>query len=123
MAKKGRGMPGGRAGGMPGGMGNIAKQIQKMQEDMVKAHEELAEETLEVTVGGGVVTVVITGDQRIRSISLKPEIVDPEDVEMLQDMLVAAVNQAIIQSQEMAKDRLEGLTGGLDIPGLPGMGF
>ena len=105
---------------MPGGMGNLAKQIQKMQEDMVKAQEELADETLEVTAGGGMVTVVITGHQRIQSISVKPEVVDPEDVEMLQDLLVAAVNQAIEQSQAMAAERLEGLTGGMN---LPGMGF
>ena len=118
MAKKGRGMPGGRAGGMPGGMGNIAKQIQKMQEDMVKAQEELADETLEVTAGGGMVTVVITGHQRIQSISVKPEVVDPEDVEMLQDLLVAAVNQAIEQSQAMAAELPAGVPGGLELAGL-----
>jgi DNA-binding YbaB/EbfC family protein len=103
-----------------GNMGNIAKQIQKMQQDMAKAQEELADETVEVSAGGGMVTVVITGHQRIRSIEVKPELVDPDDVEMLQDVLVAAVNQAIEQSQTMAAERLEGLTGGLDIPG---MGF
>lgn len=117
MSKRGRSAP---RGGTPGGMGNLAKQIQKMQEDMVKAQEELADETLEVTAGGGMVTVVITGHQRIQSISVKPEVVDPEDVEMLQDLLVAAVNQAIEQSQAMAAERLEGLTGGMN---LPGMGF
>lgn len=106
-------------GGM-GNMGNLAKQIQKMQADMAKAQEELADETVEVSAGGGMVTVVITGHQRIRSITVKPEIVDPDDVEMLQDVLVAAVNQAIEQSQTMAAQRLEGLTGGIDIPG---MGF
>lgn len=99
-----------------GGMANMAKQIQKMQADMLKAQEELAEETLDVSAGGGMVTVVITGNQRIKEIKLKPEIVDPEDVEMLQDMLVAAVNQAIEQSQTMAAERLEGLTGGLNLP-------
>lgn len=117
MAKKGR-MP--RGGGMPGGMGNLAKQIQKMQEDMVKAQEELADETLEVTAGGGMVTVTITGHQRIQSIKVKPEVVDADDVEMLEDLLTAAVNQAIEQSQAMAAERLEGLTGGMN---LPGMGF
>jgi DNA-binding YbaB/EbfC family protein len=89
-----------------------------MQQDMIKAQEELAHETLEVSAGGGAVTVVITGHQRIQSIILKPEVVDPEDIEMLQDMLVAAVNQAIEQSQAMAAQRLEGLTGGLSLPGL-----
>jgi DNA-binding YbaB/EbfC family protein len=99
-------------------MGNIAQQIQKMQEDMARAQDELADETLEVTAGGGVVTITITGHQRVQAITLNPEIVDPDDVEMLQDMLVAAVNQAIEQSQQMAAQRLEGLTGGLNLPGL-----
>lgn len=121
MAKKGRGPRGGMPGGMPGGMGNLAKQIQKMQEDMVKAQEELADETLEVTAGGGMVTVVVTGHQRIQSITIKPEVVDPEDIDMLQDLLTAAVNQAIEQSQAMAAERLEGLTGGMNLP--PGLGF
>ena len=113
---------GGGGGRMPmgggGGMGNLANQLKKMQEDMVKAQEALADETLEVTVGGGAVTVVITGQQRIKSIMLKPEVIDPEDADMLQDMLVAALNQAIEQSQAMAAERLEGLTGGLNLPGL-----
>jgi DNA-binding YbaB/EbfC family protein len=99
-----------------GGMANMAKQIQKMQEDMIKEQEALADETLEVTAGGGMVTVVITGNQRIKEIRLKPEIIDPDDVEMLQDMLVAAVNQAIEQSQAMAAERLDGLTSGLNLP-------
>jgi DNA-binding YbaB/EbfC family protein len=98
-------------------MGNLAQQIQKMQEEMAKAQEALAEETLEVSAGGGMVTVVITGHQRVRSITLKPEIVDPNDIDMLQDLLVAAINQAIEQSQAMAAQRLEALTGGLNLPG------
>lgn len=117
---KGKRMGGGR-GMMPGGgggMGNIAQQIQKMQQEMMKAQKELETETLEVSAGGGAVTVVITGHQRIQSITLKPEVIDPDDVEMLQDMLVAAINQAIEQSQAMAAQRLEGLTGGLNLPGL-----
>ncbi len=115
MSKKGRGrsyVPRQPSGGMAG----MAKQIQKMQEDMIKEQEALADETLNVTAGGGMVTVVITGNQRIKEIRLKPEILDPDDVEMLQDMLVAAVNQAIEQSQAMAAERLEGLTGGLNLP-------
>jgi len=114
VAKKG-GFP---RGGMQGGMGNLAKQLQKMQEEMLKAQEELAEETLKVTAGGGMVTVVVTGHQRIQSIKLNPEVVDPDDVEMLEDLLVAAVNQAIEKSQAMAAERLEGLTGGMNLPGL-----
>jgi nucleoid-associated protein EbfC len=118
---KGKNRFGGGGGRMPmggGGMGNLANQLKKMQDDMVKAQEALADETLEVSVGGGAVTIVITGQQRIKSIVLKPEVIDPEDADMLQDMLVAAVNQAIEQSQAMAAERLEGLTGGLNLPGL-----
>jgi nucleoid-associated protein EbfC len=106
----------GGGGGMGGG--GMMQQLQKMQQDMLKAQEALADETLEVSSGGGAVTIVITGHQRIKSITVKPEVVDPEDVEMLQDMLVAAVNAAIEQSQAMAAQRLEGLTGGMNIPGL-----
>ncbi len=101
-----------------GGIGNIAQQIQQMRQEMLKAQEELSQETLQVTAGGGAVSIVITGHQRIQSITLKPEIVNPDDIEMLQDLLVAAVNQAIEQSQARAAQRLEGLTDGLSIPGL-----
>jgi hypothetical protein len=105
--------------GVGGGMGsNLAQQLKKMQADMVKAQEALGDETLEVSAGGGAVTIVITGHQRIKSITVKPDVVGAGDVEMLQDLLVAAVNQAIEQSQAMAAQRLEGLTGGLNIPGL-----
>nr|MBN1228939.1 YbaB/EbfC family nucleoid-associated protein [Anaerolineae bacterium] len=101
----------------PQGLGNLAQQIQQMQQEMVKAQEALEDETIEISAGGGMVTIVITGHQRIRQLTIKPEIVDPDDVEMLQDVLVAAVNQAIEQSQAMAAQRLEGLTGGLNLPG------
>ncbi len=99
-------------------MGNLAKQIQQMQQEMVKAQEELAETTMDVTAGGGMVTITVTGHQRIVDIKLNPEVVDPDDIEMLQDLLVAAVNAAIEQSQAAAAERLEGLTGGMNIPGL-----
>lgn len=101
-----------------GGMGGFAQQLQKLQEEMVKTQEALGEETLTVTAGGGMIEVVITGHQRIRSITIKPEVVDPQDVEMLQDLIVAAVNEAIEQSQTLAAERLQGLTGGLSLPGL-----
>ncbi len=103
-------------GGMGGG--GMMAQIQKLQQDMVKAQEALADETLDVTAGGGAITITITGQQRVRSIKLAPEVVDPNDVEMLQDLLVAAVNEAIEQSQTHAAQKLQGLTGGLGIPGL-----
>jgi nucleoid-associated protein EbfC len=119
--RKGMGKMGGMSrpagGGGAGGMGNIAQQLQKVQAEMLKAQEALGDEMLEVSAGGGAVTVVISGHQRIQSITLKPEIVAPGEVEMLQDVLVAAMNQAIEQSQAMAAQRLEGLTGGLNIPG------
>ena len=110
---------GGRGfGGQQMGGAGMMKQLQKLQEDMASAQEALKQETLTVTAGGGAVTIVITGDQRIQSITLKPEVVDPADVEMLQDLIVAAVNEAIEASQTHAADKMQGLTGGLAIPGL-----
>ena len=99
---------------------NLMAQMQEMQQQMATQQEALATETVSVTAGGGAITVVITGHQRIESIELQPELVDPEDIEMLQDMLVAAVNAAIEQSQAMAAQRMEGLTGGLGINDLLG---
>jgi DNA-binding YbaB/EbfC family protein len=100
--------------------GNLMSQFQKMQEEMAQTQEKLADETLTVTSGGGAVTVVITGHQRVQAITLNPEVVDPAEVEMLQDMLVAAVNQAIEQSQAMAAQKMEGLTGNMNLGGLLG---
>ena len=100
--------------------GNLMAQMQQMQEQMATQQEALATETLSVTVGGGVITVVITGHQRLQSIEIQPELIDPEEVDLLQDMLVAAVNSAIEQSQAMAAERMEGLTGGLGINDLLG---
>lgn len=123
MAKRRGGMPGGMPGG--GNMGGMLKQLQKMQQDMAEAQEALADETVEVSVGGGALSIVITGHQRVRSITLNPELLDTSDedwVTDLQDLLVAAVNQAIEQSQTMAAERLESITGGMgDIPGLGGL--
>ena len=97
--------------------GGMLGQIQKLQQDMLKAQEQLADEVVEVTAGGGVITIVISGQQRVKSITLQPEVVDPNDIEMLQDLLVAAVNEAIERSQAYATEKLQGLTGGLGIPG------
>jgi len=97
--------------------GGMLGQIQKLQQDMLKAQEQLADETLEVSAGGGAITIVVTGQQRVKSIQLQPEVVDPNDIEMLQDLLVAAVNEAIERSQAYAAEKLQGLTGGLGIPG------
>jgi DNA-binding YbaB/EbfC family protein len=93
-------------------------QLQKLQEEMVKTQEALGDETVTVTAGGGAITVVISGHQKIQSITIEPEVVDPDDVEMLQDLVMAAVNEAIDKSQQLAADRLGALTGGLSIPGL-----
>lgn len=125
MSKKRGGMPGGM-GGFGGGGGDLLRQLQKMsqqmEKDMAEAREALEKETTEVSVGGGAVTVVITGHQRIQSITIKKEALDTEDPEWvndLQDMLQIAVNQAIEQSQTMAAQRMEAITGGLgNVPGL-----
>ena len=99
------------------GGGGMLGQIQKLQQEMIKAQEALADETVEVSAGGGAITIVITGQQRVKSIKLQPEVVDPSDMDMLQDLLVAAVNEAIERSQAYAAEKLQGLTGGLGIPG------
>ncbi len=96
----------------------MLQQLQKLQEEMVKTQEALSDETVTVTAGGGAITVVISGHQKIQSITIEPEVVDPDDVEMLQDLVMAAVNEAIDKSQQLAADRLGALTGGLNIPGL-----
>jgi hypothetical protein len=107
-------------------MNQMMKQVQKMQADMMKAQEALATETIEASAGGGMVTVTITGDLTVKDIVIAPDAIDPEDPELLQDMVVAAVNEAIRQAQELAATRMGGLTGGLDLGGLglpPGMGL
>jgi len=105
--------------GLPGlGGGNLMGQLQKMQEEMAKAQEELAETVLEVTAGGGAIIITVDGQQKLRDIKIDPDVVDPEDVEMLQDLILAAVNEALEQSQQIANERMSGLTGGLSLPGL-----
>jgi DNA-binding YbaB/EbfC family protein len=91
----------------------MRQQIQRLQEQMLQTQEALGDETVSVTAGGGAITVVMTGHQRVESILIEPEVVDPEDVEMLQDLVIAAVNEAIEQSQSMAAERMGALTGGL----------
>ena len=103
----------------------MMRQLQKMQDDMAAAQEALETETVEVSVGGGAVRVVITGHQRVQSININKELVDLDDEEWLadlQDLLVAAMNQAVEQSQMMAAERMEAITGGLgNMPGLGGL--
>ncbi|MFP4033042.1 MAG: YbaB/EbfC family nucleoid-associated protein [Desulfococcaceae bacterium] len=101
------------------GMGNMMKQAQKLQSKMMKMQEELEKETVEASAGGGMVKVVANGKQQIISIEIEKEVVDPDDVEMLQDLVAAAVNDALTQSQEMVSERMGKLMpGGLNIPGL-----
>ncbi len=97
---------------------NMLSQVQRMQEEMKAAQASLSDETVTFTAGGGAITIVITGHQRVQSIAIAKELIDPEDAEMLQDMLVAAINGAIEQSQTMAAQKMEGITGGVDLGGL-----
>lgn len=105
---------------MPKGLGDIMRQAQKLQAQMAKLQEELAEKTVEGTAGGGMVTVVANGRQEVVSITIDPEVVDPNDVEMLQDLVHAGVNDALKKAQEMSAAEMSKLTGGLgmNIPGL-----
>jgi DNA-binding YbaB/EbfC family protein len=110
-------------GGFPGfggaNIGNLMKQAQKMQKDMEKLQQELQDKTVEATAGGGAVTVVVTGKKEIKEIIIKPEVVDPDDVEMLQDLVLAAVNEALRQADEMTNSEMNKITGGMG--GLPGL--
>jgi len=96
----------------------MMQQAQKLQAQLAKAQEELGNMTVEATSGGGAVTVVMNGQQKIQSVKISPEVVNPEDVEMLEDMVLTAISEAIAKSQETAAEHLGGLTGGLKIPGL-----
>ncbi len=100
------------------GMNDMVRQAQILQKKIAKAQEDLAEKTVETTVGGGMVTVVSTGAQEIRSIKIDPAAVDPNDVSMLEDLVLSAVNEALKQSKEMAESEMSSLTGGMNIPGL-----
>jgi DNA-binding YbaB/EbfC family protein len=105
-------------------MNAMLKQVQKMQADMVKAQEELKNEVVEASAGGGMVTVKISGDLELREVRIDPEAVDPEDVELLQDMVLAAVNEAVRSAQELAASKMNAATGGLAGPGgLGGLGL
>lgn len=100
------------------GMGNMLKQAQKLQSKMLKMQEEMADKTVEATAGGGMVKVVVNGRQLILAIHIEKEVVDPDDVEMLQDLIIAAINDALARSQEMVSEEMSKLTGGVNVPGL-----
>lgn len=114
--------PGGGGGGglsMPGGAkGGLAGKLQEMQQQMLEAQEALGDKTVEISAGGGAIKVVMTGHQKLESITIAPEVVDPDDVEMLQDLISAAINEAVEASQNLAADEMNSITGGLNIPGL-----
>lgn len=114
MAK--RKMPG--MGGGGGNMQQLVRQAQKMQEDMARIQEKLAEREVEAASGGGMVKAVVSGKKALKSITIDPQAVDPEDVEMLQDLIVAAVNEAMRMADEMNADEMGKLTGGLNMPGM-----
>lgn len=99
-------------------MNQMMKQVKKMQEQMLKAQEELGGKTVEGTSGGGVVTVEVNGHKKVLSIQIKPEAVDPDDVEMLQDLVLTAVNDALTKAEELANSDMGKFTGGMKIPGL-----
>jgi nucleoid-associated protein EbfC len=105
---------------MGGGLGDIMKQAQKMQQELLRIQEELATKTGEASSGGGMVTVVVSGRLELMSIKIEKDVVDPADIEMLQDLVLAAVNEGIAKAQEMTKDEMSKVTGGLPIPGLTG---
>jgi nucleoid-associated protein EbfC len=111
---------------MPQGpnLNQILKQAQQMQAEMAKAQEQLKDEVVEASAGGGTVKVTMTGDMQLREIKISPEAIDPEDPELLQDMVTAAINEALRSAQELAASRMggiAGLGGGGGLPGLPGM--
>jgi len=101
-----------------GGIGNMMKQVQQMQEKMAQLQAELEEMEVEGSAGGGMVKVVINGKHVVQSVTLDPEVVDKDDIDMLQDLIVAAVNQAQEKVSEMQSEQMSELTGGLNIPGL-----
>ncbi|HEX5194235.1 MAG TPA: YbaB/EbfC family nucleoid-associated protein [Solirubrobacteraceae bacterium] len=102
-------------------MQQLLKQAQKMQQDMMQAQEALKDESVEASAGGGMVKVTVSGDLEVKSITIDPQAVDPEDVELLQDMVLAAVNEGMRSAQELAASKMGGITGGLGGLGLPGL--
>jgi len=113
MAKRG----GGFGGAMPGNMGQLMKQAQKMQAQIAEQQEQIKTMEFEASAGGGVVSVTVNGNKEITKVEIDPDAVDPEDVEMLEDLVVAAVSEAIRKADEMANTEMGKLTGGINFPG------
>jgi DNA-binding YbaB/EbfC family protein len=103
-------------------LGDMMRQAQKLQEEMMRAQEEAKKKTVEATSGGGMVTVVASGANEIISIKIEKDVVNPEDVDMLQDLILAATNEALRRAQEMVSDEMSKLTGGMKIPGIGDLG-
>lgn len=101
-----------------GNMNKMMKQAQKMQKQMADLQAELEEREVEATAGGGMIKVVATGKQELKSVEINPEALDPDDVELLQDMILAAVNEALRKAQEMTQEEMKKITGGMNIPGM-----
>ena len=99
----------------------IAKMAQQVQAQMAQAQEELKETTIEVAAGGGALRIVITGAQELRQVEIDPSAVDPDEVEMLQDLVMSAVNEAIARSKELERERMSSIAGGMGLPGMPGL--
>ena len=99
-------------------MQQMMRQAQKMQKELQKAQQEIAEMTFEGTAGGGMVTAVARGDKSIESITINPDVVDPEDVEMLQDLVIAAINEAVENIEKTTEEEMSAITGGVSLPGL-----
>jgi hypothetical protein len=104
-------------------MQQMLQQVQKMQRDMENVQEQLKSETVHASAGGGMVTVEVSGDLVLKTVRIDPDAVDPEDVEMLADMVLAAVNEALRAAQELAAQKMGGVTGGMDLGGLGGLGL
>jgi nucleoid-associated protein EbfC len=107
----------------PPNMNKMLQQVQKMQQDMVAAQEQLKHETVEASAGGGMVKVTVSGDLELKAITIDAAAIDPEDPELLQDMVLAAVNEGLRSAQELAANKMGGLTGGMDLGGLGLPGF
>jgi hypothetical protein len=101
-----------------GNMGNMMKQVQKMQQEMARLQAEMEQKTVESSAGGGAVSVVVTGKKELKEIKINPAAVDPDDVEMLEDLILAAVNEGLRKAEEMVTGEMARITGGLNIPGL-----
>ncbi|MFZ5967280.1 MAG: YbaB/EbfC family nucleoid-associated protein [Bacillota bacterium] len=108
----------GKFPGMPGNMNNMMKQVQKMQKQMQEMQEEIEQREVEASAGGGAVVVKVNGKRELLNIAIQPEVVDPDDIEMLQDLILAAANEALRKAEEMMTKEMGKITGGLNLPGM-----